>query len=161
MELQERLVALKNLKDAQPENCLKTVLKGLFETEDRYRTLRACTGEQMAAAVQAVATESGKSLPAVKEPTSTSARAEAAQLILEELADDPRFAARIDAWFQANRPVMLEPVTTALVLAGIIFVLSLDIEVAYEDGNGKKKIKIVVKKKPTSAKILEKFWKFF
>jgi hypothetical protein len=60
-----------------------------------------------------------------------------------------------------TRSLHLEPVTTALVLAGIIFLLSTRINIEYENQDGKKTLKVKVEKPKTSEKLLEKFFPLF
>jgi hypothetical protein len=149
-----------SLTDTQAEHCLKGVLKGLAETDEGARALFSFRPEQFVEVVQGTAAGVGKPVVPVKEPP-PEARGRAARRVLEHFAGDERLAPRVESWLASNRPVLLEPVTTALILAGIVTALSLDIEVSYEVDNGKKKTRVVVKKKPTVASILDKFWDLF
>jgi hypothetical protein len=78
--------------------------------------------------------------------------------VLTEMAQYPELAGRISAWLNNAEPKLIEPVTTALVLAGIVAVLQTDIQFGIQTKAGKKHFTFKLKKKPTSYKILKRFF---
>jgi hypothetical protein len=156
MDLYQRLT---QLTDAEAELCLNGVLKGLVEMQPIYADLLA-SPQEMATIIRTVASGNEQAHSMVGEPTPQD-RPKAIRVILTEIAEDPTLSPRLEAWLNTARPKLLDPVTSALVLAGIILLLSTHVNIEYEDQNGKKKFKVKVEKKPTDNKILEKFFNFF
>lgn len=156
MDLYERLA---QLTDAEAELCLNGVLKGLAEMQPKYADLLA-SPQEMASIIRTVASDSQQALPSVGEPTPQD-RPKAIRVILTEIAEDPTLNPRLEAWLDTARPKLFEPVTSALVLAGIIFLLSTHVTIEYDNQAGKKKFKVKIEKKPTDIKILQKFFDFF
>ncbi len=156
MELYPRLALL---TDAEAEWCLNGILKGLTATQPVYAELLA-SPQEMTMVVEAVASDIGKPLPNIGE-VSSQERPKAIRVILTEIAEDPELSPRLEAWLKNARPKLLEPVTTTLVLAGVVFLLSTHIDIEYEDQDGKRKLKIKVEKPTSSEKLLEKFFDFF
>ncbi len=81
----------------------------------------------------------------------------AIRMVLVEIASDKQRRADLVQWLDGRRETLFEPVTTALVLAGIVFVLQLDVDVKIENG----KLSVRVKKTPTDATLLKKFFSLF
>ncbi len=156
MNLYQKLALL---TDAEVELCLNGLLKGLTVSEARFEQLLA-SPKDMSTVIRSVASEMGESLRQVRE-IAPAERPGAIRLILVEIAENPALSPRLEAWFRTARPKLLEPVTSAVVLAGIILALSTHVEFDYEASNGKKRLKVKVEKRPTALKILEKFWQFF
>lgn len=156
MDLYQELALL---TDAEAELCLNGVLKGLVATQPDLAEAMA-EPKEMAKAVQMTAGELGKPLAAVSE-SKLKQRPKALRVVLVQIAEDPTLRPRLEAWLTTARPKLLEPVTSALVLAGIIMILSTHVSVEYEVKNGKKNLRVKIEKKPTAAKILEKFFPFF
>lgn len=140
------------LTDAEAEQCLNRVVNGVVVQRPELQELLR-SPEEMAAVT-------GRALPSV-EDAALPDRPKALRAVLAQMAEDYTLRPRLEGALQAARPTRLEPVTTALVLAGIVFVLSVDINVQYEDEEGKRKLKVSVQKKPTADSILEKFFPFF
>jgi hypothetical protein len=51
---------------------------------------------------------------------------------------------------------LIDPITTTLILAGVVAALSTHIKIQYENKGGKKHLKITVEKKPTAKSIIAK-----
>lgn len=147
------------LTDADAELCLNGLMKGLVAEQPNYAELLA-SPKDMATVIQTVASESGKKFSTIGEVTPQE-RPKAIRLILATIAEDPALSPRLEAWFKTARSTLLEPVTSALVLAGIITALSTHVIIDYEVQNGKKKLKVKIEKKPTASRILGKFFAFF
>jgi len=156
MPLYQRLALL---TDAEAELCLNGILKGLAAMNQKYAELLA-SPEDMAIVIQTAASHIGQQVTNIGEVTPQE-RPKAIRIILAEVAEDPVLSPRLEAWLNTVRPKLLEPVTSALILAGITFLLSTHIDIEYENQNGKKKLKVKVEKKPTAEKILRKFFSFF
>jgi hypothetical protein len=112
--------------------------------------------QDMALVVQKAATKISKPVTRVSEVHATTASQSHSRVILTGIAQDLALSPRLEAWFQTARPKLLEPVTTAPVLAGIVLVLSTDIKIVYEKRGGKKHLKVTIAKQPTSEKLLGK-----
>jgi len=80
--------------------------------------------------------------------------------ILQEAANDPALAPRIEAWLTGSRKLLFEPITTTLILAGIVVVLSTSVKIEYENKDGKKHLKVSVDKKATPASLIKKVLSF-
>jgi len=89
-------------------------------------------------------------------------RAESVRAVLHAIADDDQLRSALDSWFESGRPTLFDPITAALVLAGIVFVLSVDINISVKrDKDGKVEWEAGLKKEPTKESILEKFFSIF
>jgi hypothetical protein len=147
------------LSDQEAESCLNGVLKGLSVTDPTFeRLLRSPTDVQDA--VRLISVDLGTEISQTDEP-STDRKPKVIRTVLVQIAKNPTLCPRLDNWLKTARPKLLEPVTTSLVLAGIVFVLSTDVKVDYADVAGKKKLKVKVEKKATASKLLEKFFTLF
>jgi hypothetical protein len=147
------------LTDQEAESCLNGLLKGLSITDPTFkRLLRSPTDIQDA--VRLVSADLGTEISQTDEP-STDQRPKVIRTVLVQIAKNPTLSPRLGNWLKTARPKLLEPVTTSLVLAGIVFVLSTDVKVEYANVAGKKKLKVKVEKKATASKLLEKFFALF
>lgn len=148
------------LSDDEAEDCLNVLLKGLTIDKPEYAELLV-SPDDMKKVIEKAAKEGSISVTTVREIENPKQRAEAIRFILKGLADHPQFGSEVEAAIDNARDKLIEPVTTALVLGGIIFVLSLDVDVKYENKGGKKDVSIKIKKKPTSDSLLGKFFGLF
>lgn len=99
--------------------------------------------------------EASEALSAENEPKGKALRAVAVQL-----ARNAEFASRVDAALDARKK-LIEPVTTALVLAGIVMLLSTEFDIEHKNVDGKRSTTIHLQKKATSDDILKKFFGLF
>jgi hypothetical protein len=143
------------LTDPEAKNCLNGVLKGLAVSKQDLEALYA-SPEGMVNLLQQVGAEVSLADPGWEK---LAARDDAKLLrtVLVEIAAQPELAPRISAWLKTNRPTLLEPVSTALVLAGIMALLQTEIEFAAGVKDGKKHFTFKLHKKPTTAKLLRLF----
>ncbi|MDZ8185280.1 MAG: hypothetical protein RMX96_10555 [Nostoc sp. ChiSLP02] len=148
------------LTDDEARICLNGVLKGLLALQPQYEALFA-SENQMQAAIEQVISELGQAPSSAIDTIKKQNTSKAIRLILIEIAENPEISPRLEAWFSSARPKLLEPVTTALVLAGIILILSTDITIEYKNQDGKKNFRVKVEKKATPSKFLEKFFSLF
>lgn len=154
--LQQKIAGL---TDEEVEQCLNGLLNGLMVRNPEYERLLT-SPQDMTEVVQVAAEGVGVAPEQIIEAGSQNQH-ESMRLILIELAGTEEFGPKIEAWIDNERNTLLEPVTTALVLGGIIFALSSSIHFEYENVNGKKKLKVSFSKKPTSESLLKKFFGLF
>ncbi len=147
------------MTDADAQNCLNGILKGWIATEEVYAEVVA-SKQEMTTVILTTAQELGQPLPAEIDRMPMD-QTRAIRVILVAIADDLALSPRLEAWLRTQRPKLIEPVTTALVLAGITFLLSVHVKVDYESQDGSRKLKIQVEKKPTSETIIGKFFRIF
>ena len=147
------------MTDIEAETCLNGVMKGFAASSPSYDAL-APQPERLRDALQSIAAEAGLSAPALAEPQA-GLRPKAIRLILTEMASDDETRERLEAWLESARPTLIEPITTAIVLAGILLVLSTSVDINYERKNGKSNIKVAIKRKPTTERLLSKFFGLF
>lgn len=141
-------VALAN--DQHARNALQVLLKGW--TEDRPELAPLVGSKQELERL----VEESADLPKLLQADEASA----ARAILVQLAEDDAGAVRVDAAL-GERKKLIEPVTTALVLAGIVMLLSTEIEVDSKVVDGKRSTNVHIKKGPTSDSILGKLFSLF
>ncbi|MEW6731258.1 MAG: hypothetical protein AB1489_07965 [Acidobacteriota bacterium] len=147
------------LTDNEAELCLNGILKGLISSHPMYEDL-VSSPKEMEKVIQMAASDLGKQFPQIGEVTPQD-RPKAIRIILTEIAQNADLSPRLDAWFKTARPKLLEPITGAVVLAGIIMVLSTNVSIKYENEDGKKNIKVKIEKAPTASALLEKIAGFF
>jgi hypothetical protein len=145
------------LSDAEAKNCLNGVLKGISAADPTFERLIASPKDMAYVfreiALQATGSDKVDRIRIKDDP-------KLVRSILVEIAQDPNFRPRLSAWLKTERPRLLEPVTSALVLAGIIMVLSAEVDLDVGQKDGKKYFRISVKKKATAARLLAKFFPF-
>jgi hypothetical protein len=149
-DLREQLALL---TDNEAELCLNGLLKNLSIIDPPYEQLLG-SSEDMEALIQAASEHRGVPLDRLDKSGPT--RAKAIRRILVETTRDPDLAARLNAWLNTARPTLLEPVTSALVLAGVVLLLSTSISVEYSRDSSKSKLRIKVEKPGAPTKVIEK-----
>jgi hypothetical protein len=150
---QGRKIAL--LTDAEVKSCLNGILKGLAVSRQNLEALFASTNG-MVDLLRQVGAEVDLADPGW-EKIAAHDDAKLLRMVLVEMSERPELAPRVSAWLESSRPKLLEPVTTALVLAGIIALLQTEVEIARGEKNGKKYFTWKLHKKPTTAKLLQLF----
>ncbi|MGZ5483202.1 MAG: hypothetical protein ACXWID_14595 [Pyrinomonadaceae bacterium] len=146
------------LTDEDAEKCLNGLLHGLTLEKPEYARLLGST-EDIKKVVKAAADD--KIQAERVEAITSEERSKAIRILLVELADHETFEIEMEAWIDGARETMLVPIAVPLVLAGIVLVLSIDIEIEYKNEDGKKKFGFKLKKSRTSEKILGKFFGLF
>jgi hypothetical protein len=143
------------LTDPEVKDCLNGVLKGLAVSQQNLETLYA-SPQGMVDLLRQVGAEVSLADPGWEK---LAARDDAKLLrtVLVEIAEQPALSPRVSAWLKSTRPKLLEPVTTALVLAGIVALLQTDMEVAAGVKHGEQHFIFRLHKKPTTAKLLQLF----
>lgn len=146
------------LTDDEVERCLHFVIGRLAYQEQKYNEILRSTSD-LQDVVQDVAASVEDPLPKVHE-VDPADRPKAARIILTEVADDSALRPTLEKWFE-SRSVLVDPITGAVVLAGIVVLLSTHVDIEFEQRDGERKIKVKIVKKPTSRRIIEKFFEFF
>jgi hypothetical protein len=148
---------LDKLTNDEASNALQAPLKNLTILKPEYG---AIIGSEAALSEvgQAAAVALGKPLDirAISQSDATLVKK-----LLALAAADPELRPVLKNYLEGKRETLLEPVTSALVLAGIVFVLSTHVEVKAKRKNGKTDWEVKVVKKPTSEGFLEKFFGLF
>jgi hypothetical protein len=145
------------LTDAEAKRCLDWIVRVYGAQNSDLRKLLGTEQALAACVIQAAQLANlGSKVPRVEE-TSVKNQSAAIREILVQIAATEQRRADLIAWFKEHRNTLFDPITAALVLAGIVFVLQLDIKVEVNDG----KVSGHVQKAPTDSKLLEKFFSLF
>lgn len=150
---------LSQLTDKEANDALQALVKNLTILKPEYAALVASEAGMQSVAREA-ATAVGAALDGIAEPSKDRQPAIVRQL-LATAAGDPALRPSLENYLGGKRETLLEPVTTALVLAGIVLVLSTHVKVEAKKKNGKTEWKVNIEKKPTSNPILKKFFALF
>ena len=154
---------LSTLTDAEVERCLNHVLSGYAAIKGYDFKKLLAQQDDMIEVVQQVSADPEVAVAVPPGDVPARSRAAAARVLLAEMAasDDPDLKAQVAGWLESDRKTLLEPITTALVLAGLVTFLSTKIEVGYDKDGKKKKIHVKVEKPSASKEILKKIASFF
>lgn len=115
---------------------------------------------ELKAIVSAVATQSHSKIePQIDDAINDLSGA--VRLLLAEFAEDDELRPRLSAALDMDRPVLVEPVTAALVLAGIVVLLQTRVSLKVKSKDGKTSVDLNLEKKPTADGIIKKFFNFF
>ena len=145
------------LNDEEAKRCLEGVLATFAPKNPKLRKFYAtekAVANSIAQAAQLAML--GDKVPHLSEKAVKN-QATAIRAILVEMASDKHRKKDLDNCLTKKRNTLFDPITAALVLAGIVFVLELDIEVEIKNG----KVSGRVKKAPTNKTLLEKFFSLF
>jgi hypothetical protein len=143
------------LTDPEVKNCLNGVLKGLAVSQQDLEALFA-SPQGMVDLLHQVGAEVSMADPGWEE-FATRDDAKLLRAMLVEIAQRPELAPRVSAWLKSARPKLLEPVTSALLMAGIVALLQTDMKVAAGVKHGERHFTFKLHKKPTTAKLLRLF----
>ena len=148
------------LTDGQVDRCLNHVISAYAATKGYDFKKFIAQPDQMIEAVKSVAAEVSVPLAGAGDVTAQN-RPEAARVLLVEMAGIPELQSQIASWLQSDRKTLLEPITTALILAGLVTILSTEVDLEYKQENDKRKIGVKVKKPSAPKEILRKTASFF
>ncbi len=173
MEKNQLHEAIDKLSDSEAERCLQTLVQG-FAVRKGYEDLVTSEAELKSVIDQySIAAYRKKEVAKEPEPpppppidpakvADPANRPAGVRAVLHAMADDDELRPKLDSWFTSGRPTLVEPITTALVLAGIVFVLSVDIKLKVKkDKDGKVEWEVNLEKEPTKESLLEKFFGLF
>jgi hypothetical protein len=144
-------------KDA--ERCLHILLKQ-FAEQDPAIAGALGSPDELRDAIATAAADLGNDVGAVHELAGTE-REDAVRLVLAALVERDDTRPRVQGALTNLRHTRVDPVTAAVVLAGVVLVLSTEFEIQYEDVDGKKKLKLLIRKKATPPAILAKLFALF
>jgi hypothetical protein len=153
MELHEEIA---KLSDIEVERCLNVLVKQMADANPDLQDI-LISPTLAAEAIESVGAQTGAgslSEAAVQD------RPGAMRAILQEVANDPALAPRLEAWLSGPRALLFDPITTTLILAGVVVALSTHVKIEYENKGGKKHFKIKVEKKASSKSIIKKVLSF-
>jgi|EndMetStandDraft_5_1072996.scaffolds.fasta_scaffold32366_2 hypothetical protein len=81
--------------------------------------------------------------------------------LLNEMMHDEKLRPYVEGAIKADRSVLLDPITTALVMAGIVFVLGTKINIEITKKDGKAEYSVKLERTETSENIIAKFFALF
>jgi hypothetical protein len=140
------------LTDDQAANCLQCILKGYAEREQQLtEVITTDAPKAMAAIAVELLDDAGrKQLAGVNANDPLLVRQ-----ILQLMASDKSFGEQLEGGL-GRRKTLIEPVTTALVMAGLIILLSTHVKISYENKNGEKNLKVSVDKPSAPKELIKK-----
>lgn len=153
------LLELASLTDIEAKQCLNRVLSSVKETRpDVPVTSPADLGNILKAAAALL---SGQPL-SPKADSSLRDPAKAIRILLLEFRENVELTARLEAALAADRSVLVDPITTALVMAGIVVILQTRFKMDFKrDKGNKSEFQVTVEKLPSSEGIIKKFFALF
>jgi hypothetical protein len=147
---------ISNLSDSDAVNCLNRVLVGLELTDSTFRSVVSSKGDAVRQVIVAAAEQAEVTMPKLSDG-SLANDGDATRQVLLEMVSRPELRQNVEGALHSNRPVLFDPITASLVLAGIVAVLSTDVTIKYEDG----KLSVKIHKEKTPKEILGKFFGLF
>ena len=153
------LLELSVLTDREANQCLSRVLAGIAAIDPE---IPITSPDELGGILKEAAASIGTEGLRPKIDADLGDNAKAARLILLEFLQDPQLHARLEAALAADRRVLVEPITTALVMAGIVVILKTKFKMTFKrDSNKKSEFHVSIKKEPASDKTLRKFFSLF
>jgi hypothetical protein len=116
------------------------------------------SAEIMSSGLQEAADDAGFPAAAIAEPAD---KLDALRATTLQLADDSEHAELLAGALVAARPTRVDPVTSSIVLASIVLVLSTRFDVRYDNLDGKRRLRVQIGKEPTSQTLLTKLFGLF
>lgn len=152
------LFELASLTDMEAAQCLNRILSGI---KSKRKDIPVTSPNELSNILSAVAAKTGRALtPKIDEKLSN--REKAVRVVLIEFLDEPDLKKLLERALASNRRVLVEPITTALVMAGIILVLKTRTHFKFKrDKNGKWEAEGSIDAKPSSEGLLKKFFGLF
>jgi len=145
------------LSDEDAETALNRLLVGLDITSPKFHSLLAdSNASDLENVIKSVALQIGESAPILSE-TQIKDRGGAIRQVLLEASNNASLESNIHGALASNRKTLFDPITGALVLAGIVVVLSTEAEVDYTEG----KLHVHVHRKASTEALIKKFFAFF
>jgi hypothetical protein len=148
------------LTDAEARDTLNRIVAGAAAAQPDFERLVA-SPDDLSVVLNRVGDEVGLHVPAEIVNGRAGQQPKGTRLVLIAMADDPELSPRVAAALAIKRATLLEPVTSALVLAGITLLLSVHVDIHYENDGGEQKLRVHVEKKPTSTSVIKKFFGLF
>lgn len=153
------LFELAALTDTEANQCLSRVLAGIREADP---DIPITSPDELGGILKGAAASMGSEWLRPKIDANLGDNAKAVRLVLLEFLQDPQLKARLEAALAADRHVLVEPITTALVMAGIVVILKTNFKMTFKrDKNKKLEFQVSIEKKPSADEILKKFFSLF
>ena len=155
----DALFEVASLTDVEAKQCLSRVLSGIRETHPEVPiTSPDDLGSILKSAADAI--NAGRFTPKTDENLSDSAKG--VRLVLLEFLQNPELKARVEGALATDRRVLVDPITAALVMAGIVVVLQTNFKMAFKrDKLKKSEFQVSLEKKPSSEGIIKKIFSLF
>jgi len=144
---------IQGLTEDEAENCLNCLLKNYAEQSKEFREIVG-SPDDPSTLKPLVSQVVGEAYSERLNSTSPN-DPEAVQALLMAMAQDPELSERLEGCIE-QRKKLIEPITTALVMAGLILVLKSRIKFKYEIKDGKKHFMISYDKQPSDEKTIRK-----
>jgi hypothetical protein len=152
----EILAELASLTDTEATQCLNRVLSGL-KAKDIDMTVNP---DDLNGILNAVAVKAGRPLtPKIDQKLPN--REKAVRVVLLGFLGDPKLSKLVKGALTSSREVLLDPITTALVMAGIVVVLKTQIKIAISNKRGKWQVDGRFVTNPSSEGLIKKFFNLF
>jgi len=143
-----RTEKINSLTPVETENCLNCLLKSFAEEDELFRDVVASEDSSTLRSIALEIVGEGYS----QRLSRVSARdPHVIQTLLMTMADDPNMSERLDGCLEQRRK-LIEPITTALVMAGLVLLLKSRISLKYEIKDGKKHFIFSFDKQPSREK---------
>jgi len=152
----DSLLDLAFLTDIEAKQCLNRVLSSIKET---CPEVPITSPDGLARILKAAATQMNHQRLSPKTDSNLQNPAKAVRLVLLAFREEPELNVRLEAALSADRQLLVEPITTALVMAGIVLVLQTRFKMTIKkDQKNKSEFEITFEKKPSSEGIIKKIF---
>ncbi|HTA38742.1 MAG TPA: hypothetical protein VK760_06680 [Candidatus Acidoferrales bacterium] len=155
----ETLAKLALLTDAESSRCLSRVLAGIRET---HAEIPVTSPDDLAGILRGLAASTGSKVHVPNQDSGLREGAKAIRIVLSQFLEDAELSRRVDAAIKTDRDTLFEPITTALVLAGIVVVLRTRFKMTYKRAkDGKAEFEVGIERKPDSDATIKRFFGLF
>ena len=150
---------LASLTDYEARSCLDRIISGMNVSNPE---LQLTSPNDLGDILKNIAVSHGNLPFTPRRDAELSDTPKAVRLVLIEFLEDPNLRARLEAALRLDRPTLIDPITGALVMAGIIVVLTTRFNLKYKRGKeGKPEIEVSVSRDASSEGIIKKFFGLF
>jgi hypothetical protein len=150
---------LASLTDHEARQCLDRIVSAMNATNP---DLQLTSPNELGDILKDIAVSHGNLPFTPRRDAELSDTPKAVRLVLLEFLEDPNLRARLEAALRSDRPTLIDPITGALVMAGIIVVLTTRFNLKYKRGKeGKPEIEASVGRDASSEGIIKKFFGLF
>jgi hypothetical protein len=154
VDINEKLALL---TDTQAHNVLNRVIEGFVA---RNPNIPVGDVKALTVILTTIGEAAGESVvPRIDSELTDKAVAERSLLV--EMSRNPKQRGFVEGAIASNRQVLVEPITIALVMAGIVFVLETEYDVKVSRKHGKTEYDVHVGKKPADRSVITKFFSLF
>lgn len=147
------------LSDREAEECLNRILSSVQATNPE---IPVTSPDKLGNILRAAATAADVAPVEAKTDADLRDAAKAMRLVLMEFCDDRTLKPQLEAALAANRRVLVDPITAALVMAGIVIVLRTRFKFNYiRTNDGKEILEIGLIKHESGEETIKKFFDLF